>query len=199
LKKNWLEENDTRPRRRGNMKSENGWLVIKSSGDKDLIVIRIPETGRPGIPLRLQKDCAPLLAHIAMRVHKDIGSLHDNNKAGFQDEGGYNYRKIGTSSRWSNHASGTAIDLNWQKWPMFKKRMTKKQRAAADAIASEFAEVIRWGGHYKTDVDEMHWEIKPGVSALDIKKFIKSKKIKSDGSVYIGSRHSHIEELLGGN
>lgn len=165
------------------MKSENGWPVIKSSSDRNLTVIRIPDTGRPGIPLRVQKDCAPLLAHIAMRVHNDIASLHENNKEGFQDEGGYSYRKIGSSSRWSNHASGTAIDLNWQKWPMFRKRMSKKQRATADAIAAEFADVIRWGGHYRTAVDEMHWEIKPGVSVLDVKKFIKERGIRKDGTL----------------
>jgi len=45
----------------------------------------------------------------------------------------------------------------------------------------------------------MHFEIADKVTKEDIVKFIKSKKIKADGSVYIGSRHSHIEELLGGN
>jgi hypothetical protein len=166
-------------------RSENGWPVIESQSDRKLTVIRIPETGRPGIPLRLQKDIAPLLAYVASRVHLEVADLRENNKAGkFQDEGGYNFRKIGNSSRYSNHASGTAMDLNWQKWPMFKRRMTKKQRAAAEAIASDVAEVIRWGGNYSpARVDEMHWEIKPGVSLAEVKKFIKARGIQKDGTI----------------
>jgi len=39
-------------------RSENGWPVIESQSDKSLVVIRIPGTGTPGIPLRLQRDCA---------------------------------------------------------------------------------------------------------------------------------------------
>jgi hypothetical protein len=165
------------------MKSENGWPVIKSSSDRNLTVIRIPNTGTPGIPLRVQKECAPLLAHIAYLVHTEVSDLKENNKPGFQDEGGYNYRVIAGSTRYSNHASGTAIDLNWQKWPMFKRRMNRKQRMAAEVIASEFSDVIRWGGNYRTSVDEMHWEIKPGVSLMQVKKFIKDYGIKKDGTL----------------
>lgn len=170
-------------------RSENGWPVITSSGDKNLVVIRIPGTGNPGIPLRVQKDCAAVLAYVASRVHKEVSDLRENNKAGkFQDEGGYNYRKIDGSSRYSNHASGTAIDLNWQKWPMFKRRMTKKQREAAQAIAADLSEVIRWGGNYSAArVDEMHWEIKPGVSSADLKKFMKARGINKKGEVKAAS------------
>ena len=100
---------------------------------------------------------------------------------------------------YSNHASGTAIDLNWQKFPMFKRNMNKKQVEACRAIVADCEGLIRWGGDYKTSVDQMHFEIADKVTKEDIVKFIKSKKIKADGSVYIGSRHSHIEELLGGN
>lgn len=167
------------------MKSQNGWPVIKSQSDKALAVIRIPGTGAPGIPLRVQKDCAPLLAYVASRVHAEVTDLRKGNKPGkFQDEGGYNFRKIDGSSSYSNHASGTAIDLNWQQFPMFKRRMNKKQRAAAEAIAAELSEVITWGGNFRpARVDEMHWEIKQGVSLAKVKKFIKDKGIKKDGTI----------------
>ena len=166
------------------MRSQNGWPVIKSQSDKNLTVIRIPGTGRPGIPLRVQKDCAPLLAYVASRVHAEVTDLKLGNKPGYQDEGGYNFRKIDGSSYYSNHASGTAIDLNWSRFPMFKRRMNKKQRAASEAIAAELSEVITWGGNYRpTRVDEMHWEIKQGVSLAKVKKFIKEKGIKKDGTV----------------
>ena len=164
-------------------KSENGWPVIESQSDRNLVVTRIPGTGTPGIPLRVQKDCAPLLSYVAGRVHAEVSNLKLGNKPGYQDEGGYNLRKMDYGSSYSNHASGTAIDLNWSRYPMFKKRMSKKERTAAEAIASELSEVIRWGGNYRpTRVDEMHWEISPGVSVAEVKKFIKSYGIQKDGT-----------------
>lgn len=166
-------------------KSQNGWPVIDNQSSPQLVVIRIPGTGTPGIPLRVQKDCAPVLAYVASLVHERVTDLRKNNKPGkFQDEGGYNYRKIDGSSKYSNHASGTAIDLNWQLFPMFKRKMNKKQRAAALAIEAELSEVIRWGGSYSPSrVDEMHWEIRDGVSKADIKAFLKKHGIRKDGTV----------------
>jgi hypothetical protein len=119
---------------------------------------------------------------VASRVHLEVTDLKQGNKPGVQDEGGYNFRKI-DGGEYSNHASGTAIDLNWTKYPMFKRKMTKKQRAAAVAIESELKEVIRWGGSYSPSrVDEMHWEIRPGVSAVEVKKFIKQYGIQKNGT-----------------
>jgi len=165
-------------------RSNNGWPVIESQSDRNLTVIRIPGTGTPGIPLRVQKDCAPILAYVAFRVHQEVSDLRLGNKPGVQDEGGYNLRKVEGSSGYSNHASGTAIDLNWSRFPMFKRRMTKKQRTAAQAIAEELKEVIRWGGDYSPSrVDEMHWEIKPGVTKAEVKAFIKAFGIRKDGTL----------------
>lgn len=178
------------------MYSQNKWVVIKDSSDKKLTVVRLAGSN---VPLRLHKDAAKILAYVAVRFDKEVSKLKLNNKPGFQDDGGYSFRKIGNSNVYSNHASGTAIDLNWQKFPMFKRNMNKKQVEACRAIVADCQGLIRWGGDYKTSVDQMHFEIADKVTKEDIAKFIKSKKIKADGSVYIGSRHSHIEELLGGN
>lgn len=164
--------------------SENGWTVIESQSDPQLTVVRIPGTGHPGIPLRVQRDCAPLFAYLASRVHKEVCSLKEGNKPGVQDDGGYNLRKMDNSSRYSNHASGTAIDLNWAKWPMFKRRMKAYEREASQAIEADLVEVIRWGGSYSpARVDEMHWEIRPGVSKAEVKAFIKARGIRKDGTV----------------
>lgn len=165
-------------------RSENGWPVIKSQADRNLVITRIPGTGYPGIPLRLQKDAAPILTYVAARVHAEVSDLKLGNKPGVQDEGGYNYRKMDTGTSFSNHASGTAIDLNWTRWPMFRRKMSKKERTAAEAIASELSEVIRWGGHYSpARVDEMHWEIKPGVTAGQLKAFCRKLGLDKNGKV----------------
>ncbi len=168
--------------------SENGWRVIESQSSHELTVVRIPGTGVPGIPLRVQKDCAPLFAYLASRVHEEVCSLKDGNKPGFQDDGGYNLRDIPGSSKMSNHASGTAIDLNWQKWPMFKRRMKSYEREASRKIAADLEEVIRWGGNYSPSrVDEMHWEIAPGVSKVKVKSFIKARGIQKNGTIKKGA------------
>ena len=165
-------------------KSENGWPVIESQSDRNLVVTRIPGTGIPGIPLRVQKDCAPILAYVAGRVHAEVTDLKLGNKPGVQDEGGYNYRKMDKGNDFSNHASGTAIDLNWTRFPMFKRKMNKKQREAALAIEAELKEVIRWGGSYSPSrVDEMHWEIRPGVSVLQLKAFCRKLGLDKNGKV----------------
>lgn len=177
------------------MYSQNKWQVIKDSSDKKLTVVRLAGSN---VPLRLHKDAAKLLAYVAVRFDKEVSKLKLNNKPGFQDDGGYSFRKIGSSNVYSNHASGTAIDLNWQKFPMFKRNMSKKQIEACSNIVADCEGLIRWGGFYR-NVDQMHFEIADKVTKEDIVKFIKKKKIKADGSVYIGSRHSHIEELLEGN
>jgi hypothetical protein len=180
-------------------KSENGWEVIKDQSDKKLTVIRLAKTG---IPLRLHKDAARLLAYVAVRFDREVSSLKQGNKPGFQDEGGYNFRKIDHSTKYSNHASGTAIDLNWQKFPMFRRRMTAKQVAACRAIVADCGGLVRWGGDYSpARVDQMHFEIAPGVTAEQVKKFVTKRKIKADGSVPIGggSLPSHVRDLMGGN
>lgn len=161
--------------------SENGWQVIEKSDSPLLKVIKVPTTT---IPLRVRKECAPLLAYVAYRVHKEVSNLNQNNKPGFQDEGGWNYRKIDNSTKFSNHASGTAIDLNWQKYPMFKKKMKISEIKAAQAIAEELKEVVRWGGNYSLSrVDQMHWEIAPKVSPAQVRAFCKAYGINDKGIV----------------
>jgi len=161
--------------------SENGWPVITNQSDPKLTVIKIPNTT---IPLRLQRDVAPLLAYVASRVNKEVCSLSFGNKPGVQDDGGYCYRKIDNSIAFSNHASGTAIDLNWTRWPQFRKKMNAKERAASEAIALDLKEVIRWGGNYRASrVDEQHWEITPGVSVSQVKAFCLKRGIKANGTI----------------
>lgn len=156
-------------------KSLNGWPVIPSRADKRL------KTGTvPGLNLRLtcHKDALPVLLAVAAEVHERVHSLTRNNAAG-QDEGGYTYREAGISSGYSNHASGTAIDLNWRMWPMFKDAMTAKQKAACRLIARDFSPIVAWGGEWSRK-DQMHWEIRKGVNAAALTAWV-DKHIGPDG------------------
>lgn len=84
-----------------------------------------------------------------------------------KDSWGYSYRKVrGGSSSWSNHASGTAVDLNATDHP-FKASgtMTARQRAQCHRIMVESGHVLKW----LEDFDEMHWEIRRGTTSAQIK------------------------------
>lgn len=147
------------------MKTANGWPVIASRSDKNLATGKIPGTN---IRLTAHKVALPVLLAVAAEVHGRVHSITANNADG-QDEAGYTYRVIAGTSEYSNHASGTAIDLNWRMWPMFKRRMTGAQRKAAVAIAAEFSPIITWGGEWGSRADEMHWEIREGVTLSQVK------------------------------
>ena len=99
-----------------------------------------------------------------------------------KDSWGYSYRKVrGGSSSWSNHASGTAVDFNASKHP-FKEAgtMTARQRAVCHQLMAESGQVLKW----LEDWDEMHWEIRRGVTDAQLRALaekITGKKILPRG------------------
>ena len=74
---------------------------------------------------------------------------------------GYAARNVrGSSSTISNHASGTAIDLNAPAHPLGARgTFSDRQERAIRAILKDLDGVVRWGGDYKNRPDEMHFEI----------------------------------------
>lgn len=84
--------------------------------------------------------------------------------------GCYNRRRIAGSTKWSNHASATAVDLNWNLHPHRGQYVgfSKAQVAAVNAIVAELHPVIRWGGPAFND--PMHFEIAPGVTLAQVEK-----------------------------
>ena len=95
---------------------------------------------------------------------------------------GYAYRKIRGSAALSNHASGTAIDLNAPAHPLGEKgTFTAKQVTAIRRILTFCDGVVRWGGDFHGRKDEMHFEI---VQSADDVALI-AKKIE------VARRHGH--------
>lgn len=79
---------------------------------------------------------------------------------------GWAYRKIAGSRKWSNHASGTAIDLNAPRHPAGKTGTFTKAQAAQIALIVKAARgVLRWGHLF---ADEMHFEIAPGATPAQV-------------------------------
>lgn len=81
---------------------------------------------------------------------------------------GYAYRPIrGATSGYSNHASGTAIDLNAPAHPLGKRgTFSLRQRRRIHRILRDLDGVVRWGGDYSGRPDEMHFEIDAGWDAV---------------------------------
>jgi hypothetical protein len=132
--------------------SQNGWPANDVSRTS---VELIPGTDRK---IRLVKgDGGWLLRRLAAWFDKHIESVD----GGVYDDWGYAERPIrGSSTTLSNHASGTAIDLNATRHPLgVRNTFSNAQEDAIRAHLREYGGVIRWGGDYANRADEMHFEI----------------------------------------
>lgn len=135
-----------------NEKSQNGWVASKDPAAIDIKQFAVAGTD---IKLRCAAGCGAILAAFAAEFHKDIEPI-DN---GTLDDWGYAYRPVrGQTTGLSNHASGTAIDINASKHPLGKKNtFTGVQEIKLQALVKKYG--LRWGGNYKSRSDEMHFEV----------------------------------------
>ncbi|HEY5151010.1 MAG TPA: M15 family metallopeptidase, partial [Mycobacterium sp.] len=106
------------------------------------------------LPLK-SGDVATVLTYVAQRFNAEVEPL-DRSQCW-----GYDYRaNVNNPSVWSNHASGTAIDLNAVKHPNgARATFTAAQTAAVRQILSFCGKVVYWGQDYTGTVDGMHFEI----------------------------------------
>lgn len=156
--------------------SLNGWPVPP----KKLKTFSIPGADRR---VTLDPDAGRLLVAIAADYHATVRPIDE----GTWDEGGFNNREARLAAgKKSNHASGTAIDLNWSEegamgsaWGMkfFAKAKTK---IAIQIIKSRYGSCVQWGGDWRVR-DYMHWEIKPGVTRAQVIALANKLKINADG------------------
>jgi D-alanyl-D-alanine carboxypeptidase len=137
--------------------SQNGWPVVVRA---DIATFVVPGT-TVKLPI-LPGDVATVLIYVADEFNKTVERLT------IPGCWGYAARTIrGSSTTISNHASGTAIDLNAPQHPLAARgTFTAKQVAAIDAILAFCDGVVRWGGHYTSRKDEMHFEINAGKAAV---------------------------------
>lgn len=101
-------------------------------------------------------DVTVVLSYVLRQVHTRVESL----VAGWC--WGYKYRVISGASTLSNHASGTAVDVNAPKHPRGERdTFTAAQVVIIHEVLSSLDGVVRWGGDYVAPavVDEMHFEI----------------------------------------
>jgi hypothetical protein len=128
--------------------SQNGW----SANDRSMIA----SYSLPGGRVALRKgDASVVLLWVANRFHETVEPLR------WPGNWGYAERPIrGSSTTLSNHASGTALDLNAPAHPLGKRGTFSAAQVRAIRSILGFCEgTVRWGGDYRSRADEMHLEL----------------------------------------
>lgn len=142
--------------------SQNGWPVL-TPGDPLLYTWTIP-TKRGDVRVRLRNGSAGfLLAHFALWFAEHVEPI----AGGVMDDWGHAIRPIrGKTSGYSNHASGTAIDLNATRHPLGKRgTFSLVQQARIRVRLAVYGGALTWGGAWRRP-DEMHVEVaKPLITA----------------------------------
>lgn len=140
--------------------SQNGWVANDRSKVSSQLV--------PGTNVRLTvRSDAPgqLLIMCAALFDKWVEDIDVSASFGTPDDWGYAERPIRGGSDLSNHASGTAIDLNATRHPLGTNpgaNYSPAQIAAIHKIVGLTDGVVRWGGDYIGRKDGMHLEINDG-------------------------------------
>jgi hypothetical protein len=143
--------------------SYNGYPASKDPNE--IGIKSYPVTGTD-LRLRCAESVGPLLAAFAAEFHNLIEPIDK----GALDDWGYCFRMVrGTTDKLSNHASGTAIDLNATRHALGKIGTFPAEKVPMiRALAKKYG--LKWGGDYKNRKDEMHFEIE--VSATKAKDLI---------------------------
>lgn len=135
--------------------SQNGY----SANDRSVI----GSYALPGGMISMRKgDVSVVLLWVAQQFNAKVERLI------WPGNWGYAERTIrGSSTTLSNHASGTAIDLNAPRHPLGRVgTFNAVQRAAIHSILAYCEGVVRWGGDYTGRKDEMHFEINAGSASV---------------------------------
>lgn len=142
------------------MKSQNGWTASPDRADIGVRPFSVAGIEFPG-GVR-GGGVAMVLTYLVSAFHTRVEPL----VAGWC--WGYAYRPIVGSQTVSNHASGTAVDINAPRHPLgVKNTFTPAKVKAIRAILRELEGVVRWGGDYSGRVDEMHFEITGTLADVD--------------------------------
>lgn len=133
--------------------SQNGWPLVAAGSPQVETLAGVP-TG----PVALAGPVAQLLRYVAVQFNARVEAITStsSHRPG---------ATIGSTGRYSNHASATAIDLNGGRHPQFARgTFTPAQVSEIRAILGS-TQVIDWGGDWgDASVDEMHFEIRPGTT-----------------------------------
>jgi len=145
--------------------SYNGWTASKEPAH-----IKIKSYAIPGTDLKIR--CAEAVAPLIVGFCTEFNELIESIDGGQLDDWGYAFRSVrGVSDKLSNHASGTAIDLNATKHALGKIGTFPAEKVPMiRALAKKYG--LFWGGDYQNRKDEMHFEI--NISPKKVSELIKA-------------------------
>lgn len=156
--------------------SYNGW---SASSNPSAIGIRTYTVGA-GRKVPLRSSAAPILVWIANYFDKNIENIDD-----VLDDWGYAYRDVrGSSTALSNHASGTAIDINATHYPRGTDHMTYTKKEEVRAMVRKINHaagktLIKWGGEWSGAYkDQMHFELGSGTSPSDVDRAVRNLAVR---------------------
>ena len=134
-------------------RSQNGWPVLLPEE------CRVWNINQGPVHFRLHPGGAGfVLAHFALWYAENVERIAGDS----WDDWGHAVRTIRNSSDVvSNHASGTAIDINAQAHPLGRRHTLTDQQEwlLLRRLRGRYARLIRWGGQYQHRADEMHYEL----------------------------------------
>ena len=133
--------------------SQNGYTANDASKVSSRLV--------PGTTRRLTVRNGPA-GDLLLWVAGQFDKLVEDIEQGILDDWGYAERPIRGGTELSNHASGTAIDLNATSHPLATDPTSNFSKAEIDAIHAIVGRTqgcVRWGGDYSGRKDGMHFEI----------------------------------------
>lgn len=148
--------------------SQNGYPVL--DGDTGGRAPRLRSWQIPTVNRKLKlRDGAAgfLLVHLAMWFDQKIERLDAKEQ---YDDWAWAQRPIRGSTIISNHASGTAMDLNATKHPMgvsTSKTFSSGEIHQIHRRLDFYSDCIRWGGDYAGRPDAMHFEIDKALAACE--------------------------------
>lgn len=144
--------------------SGNGWPVLSDRADQRAHLVTIEPV--PGRKFRVRREAAHVFEWFIAEFHKSVERIDE----GVLDDWSFAVRPVRGGSTPSNHASGTAVDLNAVDHPLgARKTFTAAQVAVIQELIEKCGRAIRWGGEYSRRKDEMHFEVRPGFSPAKIK------------------------------
>lgn len=141
--------------------SQNGWPASPNRLDIDVEPFEV--VGAAAFPGGVRSGpVAAVLGYVARQVHARVEPLVDGWCWG------HAYRDVTGTSGLSNHASGTAVDINAPEHPIGATgTFTAAQVREIHEILAEVGRgVVRWGGDYTGRRDEMHFEINANTTAV---------------------------------
>jgi hypothetical protein len=143
--------------------SQNGWSANDRSAIETYVIGK-------GTRVALRKgDAGFLLKHVADWFDANIKDIDDNYNSGELDDWGYAERPIRGGTALSNHASGTALDINATCWILGQQPTVYLSQEQVNKIHDHlrlYEGVIRWGGDYSGRKDPMHFEINSGAAEV---------------------------------